>query len=134
MFRLLVSGKVFMTLLNHCDYFDLQLRFQIYVYVSCFFLNILYGKEFENVQHHLPTRPYCVNDCIFKMTCDMRSTEMWQTVCEHWKIPNYCYAEESTLKFNSIIPKKSINVVKDCLYLPVVKVQTTDSNLHIPNR
>lgn len=67
------------------------------------------------------------------MTCDMKNPEMWQTVCEHWKIPNYCYTKESTLNFASIISKKSISVMNDCAYLPVDKIRTISGEFHFIN-
>ncbi|CAK1554815.1 unnamed protein product [Leptosia nina] len=38
-----------------------------------------------------------------KMTCDLTSPKMWQTVCEHWKIPQYCYSHTDRIDYTSYI-------------------------------
>lgn len=42
------------------------------------------------------------------MNCDMDSPDMWQTVCEHWHIPSYCYNN-----VNSIVYKASISHIME---------------------
>ncbi|XP_045458560.1 uncharacterized protein LOC123668912 [Melitaea cinxia] len=45
---------------------------------------------------------------VCKMNCDMDSPDMWQTVCEHWHIPSYCYNN-----VNSIVYKASISHIME---------------------
>ncbi|XP_059057716.1 major facilitator superfamily domain-containing protein 6-like, partial [Achroia grisella] len=36
-----------------------------------------------------------------EMNCDMSSPKMWQTVCEHWHIPQYCDNATKRLRYSS---------------------------------
>ncbi|XP_077301866.1 sugar baby transporter [Arctopsyche grandis] len=67
-----------------------------------------------------------------QMSCDMSSTAMWQTVCEHWKIPNYCFTEEGNLTFTSFIPKEQIKTEKGCAYLTIDKAKMFDGKEYVP--
>ncbi|CAH2103996.1 unnamed protein product [Euphydryas editha] len=40
---------------------------------------------------------------VCKMNCDMDSPDMWQTVCEHWHIPSYCYRSVNSIKYKANI-------------------------------
>ncbi|XP_026500477.1 uncharacterized protein LOC113403984 [Vanessa tameamea] len=50
---------------------------------------------------------------ICNMKCDMDSPEMWQTVCEHWHIPRYCYNNVKSIKYTANI--NEINEIDDCV-------------------
>ncbi|VVC99784.1 unnamed protein product, partial [Leptidea sinapis] len=43
-----------------------------------------------------------------RMTCDMTSPKMWETVCEHWKIPKYCYNNTDQIQYKSYISDVTI--------------------------
>ncbi|CAH2229931.1 jg19018 [Pararge aegeria aegeria] len=35
------------------------------------------------------------------MNCDMTSPKMWQTVCEHWHMPQYCYSSTARVQYSA---------------------------------
>ncbi|XP_059062995.1 major facilitator superfamily domain-containing protein 6 [Achroia grisella] len=47
-----------------------------------------------------------------EMNCDMSSPKMWQTVCEHWHIPEYCYSGTNNLRYSSHVG--NITVQGEC--------------------
>ncbi|CAB3226044.1 unnamed protein product [Arctia plantaginis] len=51
-----------------------------------------------------------------QMTCDMTSPKMWQTVCEYWQVPQYCYSSTKNIQYS---PTLSNIMLKDenCLYI-----------------
>ncbi|CAH4038499.1 unnamed protein product [Pieris brassicae] len=51
-----------------------------------------------------------------KMSCDMTSPKMWQTVCEHWHIPKYCYSHTNSINYTSFISNISVKEDK-CAYI-----------------
>ncbi|KAJ0184107.1 hypothetical protein K1T71_000530 [Dendrolimus kikuchii] len=51
-----------------------------------------------------------------QMNCDMTSPKMWQTVCEHWQIPQYCYSNTKSLQYKSVVSNLSIDS-DQCLYI-----------------
>ncbi|RVE46702.1 hypothetical protein evm_008665 [Chilo suppressalis] len=64
------------------------------------------------------------------MNCDM-SPKMWQTVCEHWHIPRYCYSDTKSINYISQINK--ITVENDsCAYISSSNV-TLDGYSYIPH-
>ncbi|KAM3968456.1 uncharacterized protein ACR2FA_005633 [Aphomia sociella] len=63
-----------------------------------------------------------------EMTCDMSSPKMWQTVCEHWHIPQYCYNEKNSLRFSSYID--NITLLDKCAYLAVHNVTLDGYKYH----
>ncbi|XP_039763628.1 major facilitator superfamily domain-containing protein 6 [Pararge aegeria] len=36
-----------------------------------------------------------------RMNCDMTSPKMWQTVCEHWHMPQYCYSSTARVQYSA---------------------------------
>ncbi|XP_052752558.1 major facilitator superfamily domain-containing protein 6-like [Galleria mellonella] len=50
-----------------------------------------------------------------EMNCDISSPKMWQTVCEHWRIPQYCYNSVDSLKYLSHIG--NITVRDSCAFI-----------------
>lgn len=51
-----------------------------------------------------------------QMTCDMSTPKMWQTVCEHWHIPQYCYSNTNNIRFNPVLG--NITLKNDsCVYM-----------------
>lgn len=51
-----------------------------------------------------------------QMNCDMTSPKMWQTVCEHWHIPQYCYSNTNNIKYTSSV--SNVTVKEDnCAYI-----------------
>lgn len=61
------------------------------------------------------------------MNCDMSSPKMWQTVCEHWHIPQYCYSNTDNIKYASSLRNGSIT--DQCAYLAVSNV-TLDGEMY----
>ncbi|XP_072930652.1 uncharacterized protein Sugb [Epargyreus clarus] len=55
-----------------------------------------------------------------KMNCDMSSPKMWQTVCEHWHLPQYCYNGIETIKYTSDI--NTITTKDHCMYIAAKNV------------
>ncbi|CAG9136398.1 unnamed protein product [Plutella xylostella] len=56
-----------------------------------------------------------------RMECDMDSPSMWQTVCEHWHIPEYCYSATDSIHFDAHI--SNVTVEDDhCAYLKTTNV------------
>ncbi|CAH2034832.1 unnamed protein product, partial [Iphiclides podalirius] len=43
------------------------------------------------------------------MSCEMDSPKMWQTVCEHWHIPQYCYSETDNIQYTTEIDSVGYN-------------------------
>ncbi|KAL0902274.1 hypothetical protein ABMA27_000180 [Loxostege sticticalis] len=56
------------------------------------------------------------------MNCDMSSPKTWQTVCEHWHIPQYCYSNTDNIKYTSSISKVTINKNDSCTYVTTSNV------------
>ncbi|OWR42756.1 hypothetical protein KGM_206793 [Danaus plexippus plexippus] len=50
---------------------------------------------------------------VCKMKCDMTSPKMWQTVCEHWHIPQYCYSNSKNIEYLTHI--SNIKIKDQCL-------------------
>ncbi|XP_075990803.1 sugar baby transporter isoform X2 [Anticarsia gemmatalis] len=51
-----------------------------------------------------------------QMTCDMTSPKMWQTVCLHWNIPQYCYSNTDNIRYSTNL--SNITVKSDnCVYM-----------------
>lgn len=51
-----------------------------------------------------------------QMNCDMTSPKMWQTVCEHWQIPQYCYSYTNSLQYKTVV--NSVKLHEDrCIYM-----------------
>ncbi|XP_048488480.1 uncharacterized protein LOC105390359 isoform X2 [Plutella xylostella] len=60
-----------------------------------------------------------------RMECDMDSPSMWQTVCEHWHIPEYCYSATDSIQFDAHI--SNVTVEDDhCAYLKTTNVTLDD--------
>ncbi|XP_068633079.1 uncharacterized protein Sugb [Battus philenor] len=55
------------------------------------------------------------------MSCEMDSPKMWQTVCEHWHIPQYCYSQTDLISYTSHISDVSLQS-DNCIYLHSSKV------------
>lgn len=56
-----------------------------------------------------------------EMTCDMTSPKMWQTVCEHWQIPQYCYSNTNNIQYSSTL--SNITLIDDkCAYITASSV------------
>lgn len=64
------------------------------------------------------------------MNCDMSSPKMWQTVCEHWHIPQYCYSNTRNIQYTSFISNITMGNNDSCAYLATNKV-TLDGKLII---
>jgi hypothetical protein len=56
---------------------------------------------------------------------------MWQTVCEHWKFPNYCYDTQKAFRFTSVIPKNLTYVENNCINFKINQSIMTDGMLFI---
>lgn len=66
-----------------------------------------------------------------QMNCDMTSPKMWQTVCEHWHIPQYCYSHTDNIKYTSSV--SNVTVKEDnCAYIAANNV-TLDGNIFSPS-
>ncbi|XP_034839248.1 uncharacterized protein Sugb [Maniola hyperantus] len=52
---------------------------------------------------------------VCKMSCDMTSPKMWQTVCEHWHIPQYCYSNTKSIEYTSYI--SNVTTKDSCVYI-----------------
>ncbi|XP_013146484.1 PREDICTED: major facilitator superfamily domain-containing protein 6-A [Papilio polytes] len=50
------------------------------------------------------------------MSCEMNSPKMWQTVCEHWHMPQYCYSETDLIEYTAHINNADLRD-DQCLYL-----------------
>lgn len=64
----------------------------------------------------------------FQMSCSMDNSFMWQTVCEHWRVPKYCYTNMPELNFTAYLPKQRIKSVGDCAYFTLQKTKMSDGN------
>ncbi|KAG6458027.1 hypothetical protein O3G_MSEX010620 [Manduca sexta] len=51
-----------------------------------------------------------------RMNCDMSSPKMWQTVCEHWHIPEYCYSTTDRIQYLTHVTHVSLEADK-CAYI-----------------
>nr|XP_013189420.1 unnamed protein product [Amyelois transitella] len=65
------------------------------------------------------------------MDCDMSSPKMWQTVCEHWHIPEYCYsyANGNSLRYTVVLSNATVQ--DDCAYISASNV-TLDGYQYTP--
>lgn len=55
------------------------------------------------------------------MVCDMTSPKMWETVCLHWQIPQYCYSNTDNIRYAPTL--SNITVKEDkCVYIAVDNV------------
>ncbi|XP_049886210.1 major facilitator superfamily domain-containing protein 6-B isoform X2 [Pectinophora gossypiella] len=54
------------------------------------------------------------------MNCDMSSPKMWQTVCEHWKIPQYCYSNTDNIQYTSLV--NNVTLKDNCAYIATQNV------------
>lgn len=59
------------------------------------------------------------------MKCDMSTPRMWQTVCEHWHLPDYCYSNTDNIEYKTMI--KNVSVKEDCAYIAAYNVTLDDS-------
>ncbi|XP_038216332.1 major facilitator superfamily domain-containing protein 6 [Zerene cesonia] len=50
-----------------------------------------------------------------RMKCDMTSPKMWQTVCEHWDIPQYCYSNTESIEYTSYV--SNVTLRDKCAYI-----------------
>ncbi|CAK1588571.1 unnamed protein product [Parnassius mnemosyne] len=64
------------------------------------------------------------------MSCDMSSPKMWQTVCEHWHIPQYCYSETDNIQYTTYI--SNVTQEDHCLNIHANKVNL-DGYLFTPH-
>ncbi|XP_022832726.1 major facilitator superfamily domain-containing protein 6 [Spodoptera litura] len=65
-----------------------------------------------------------------EMNCDMTSPKMWQTVCEHWHIPQYCYSNTNNIQYSSIV--NNVTLKNDnCAYIAAGNV-TLDGHIYSP--
>ncbi|XP_063837485.1 major facilitator superfamily domain-containing protein 6 [Ostrinia nubilalis] len=67
-----------------------------------------------------------------QMNCDMSSPKTWQTVCEHWHIPQYCYSNTNNIKYTSSISKVTVNANDSCTYVATSNV-TLDGLNFVPH-
>ncbi|XP_035431610.1 major facilitator superfamily domain-containing protein 6 [Spodoptera frugiperda] len=65
-----------------------------------------------------------------EMNCDMTSPKMWQTVCEHWHIPQYCYSNTNNIRYSSIVNKVTLKN-DSCAYIAAGNV-TLDGHVYSP--
>ncbi|KAM3968455.1 uncharacterized protein ACR2FA_005527 [Aphomia sociella] len=63
-----------------------------------------------------------------KLNCDMSSPKMWQTVCENWHIPQYCYSSTNSIQYSSYIG--SIMLQNKCAYISANNI-TLDGDKYI---
>uniref|UniRef100_A0A2A4JYG1 Major facilitator superfamily (MFS) profile domain-containing protein n=1 Tax=Heliothis virescens TaxID=7102 RepID=A0A2A4JYG1_HELVI len=67
---------------------------------------------------------------ICEMNCDMTSPKMWQTVCEHWHLPQYCYSDTNNIQYTSSVT--NVTLKKDnCAYIMANNV-TLDGHMFSP--
>ncbi|XP_063373911.1 major facilitator superfamily domain-containing protein 6 [Cydia amplana] len=50
-----------------------------------------------------------------QMTCDMTSPKMWQTICEHWHIPQYCYSATDSINYTAYVANSTVR--DNCAYI-----------------
>ncbi|XP_023942690.1 major facilitator superfamily domain-containing protein 6-A isoform X2 [Bicyclus anynana] len=55
-----------------------------------------------------------------EMSCGMTSPKMWQTVCEHWHIPKYCYSDARHIDYTAFI--NNVHANDSCVYMASNKV------------
>ncbi|KAJ8737837.1 hypothetical protein PYW08_000432 [Mythimna loreyi] len=66
-----------------------------------------------------------------QMNCDMTSPKMWQTVCEHWHKPQYCYSNTNNIKYSSSVSNVTLNT-DNCAYIVANNV-TLDGHIFTPH-
>ncbi|KAJ2954534.1 hypothetical protein O0L34_g2818 [Tuta absoluta] len=64
------------------------------------------------------------------MNCDMLSPKMWQTVCEHWNIPEFCYSDIDKIEYTSSV--KNVTVRNNCAFMTNDNV-TLDGYTYTPH-
>ncbi|XP_073955379.1 sugar baby transporter [Choristoneura fumiferana] len=64
------------------------------------------------------------------MNCDMNSPKMWQTVCEHWHMPQYCYSATDSIEYTAYVT--NVTIRDECAYIAANNV-TLDGNIYTPH-
>lgn len=64
------------------------------------------------------------------MDCDISTPKMWQTVCEHWHLPEYCYSNTDSIEYKAMI--NNVSLKEGCAYITAYNVTLDDSKYHIP--
>ncbi|XP_004929819.2 major facilitator superfamily domain-containing protein 6 [Bombyx mori] len=49
-----------------------------------------------------------------KMECNMGNPRMWETVCEYWHLPQYCYSNTDRIRYTSHVT--NVTLKDDCAY------------------
>ncbi|KAI8431048.1 hypothetical protein MSG28_001115 [Choristoneura fumiferana] len=58
------------------------------------------------------------------MNCDMNSPKMWQTVCEHWHMPQYCYSATDSIEYTAYVT--NVTIRDECAYIAANNVTLDD--------
>lgn len=60
------------------------------------------------------------------MNCEMNSAKMWQTVCEHWHMPEHCYSATDSIDYTAHVT--GVTIQEKCAYIAANNV-TLDGKL-----
>lgn len=59
------------------------------------------------------------------MSCELKTPKLWQTVCEHWHMPEFCYSHTDSIQYKVMV--KNVTVKNNCAYIEAINVTLDDS-------